>query len=697
MLSAPSVGGTINIITKSLDAKKGGNVWAGMGNDGMYQTGVSLSTGLMNNGWAVTLLGSYKEGDGYIQGTFFKAYNYFVNVSKRINDSHQLSLTAFGSPQRHNKRGSADGLTIEGWQNVRNYMGETNRYKYNPTYGFDQNGQMRSSNMNTYHKPQISLAHIWQIDYKSSLSTSIYASFATGGGYSGQGRGTYNGNTISYSSWYGASDGIVNTLFRKADGTFAYDEIQTMNEKSTTGSNMVMSQSNNSHNWYGLVSTYKNEFMPKKLTLTAGIDMRYYVGKHNNKIIDLYNGAYYIDDSSRKSVKAENNAAAADPNWMYEKLSVGDIVYRNYDGHTHQEGAYAQLEYTALDGKLNAVVSGSLSNTGYWRVDHFYYDKAHATSAKLNFLGGTAKGGVNYNIDRHNNVFVNAGYISRAPFFSGGAFLTSTVSNATNPNAINEKIASVEGGYGYHSPFFSADVNAYYTLWMDKTSTRSGDITSGEHAGDRYYFNMDGVDARHMGVELNFIYKPTKWLELNGMLSWGDYVWNSNATGYFYNQNGEPLSDLRGNIASGIQAEDHARATLNQKGVKVGGSAQTTGALGFSLRPFKGMRLGADWVFNARNYSDYTISSSSYQAGANINVAEPWRIPWGNQLDLSASYSFQMGGTNATLSGNVNNLFDHYYVMDAYTKTDTTGAWDNAYRVFYSFGRTFSLRLKVRF
>ncbi len=251
MLSAPSVGGTINIITKSLDAKKGGNVWAGMGNDGMYQTGVSLSTGLMNNGWAVTLLGSYKEGDGYIQGTFFKAYNYFVNVSKRINDSHQLSLTAFGSPQRHNKRGSADGLTIEGWQNVRNYMGETNRYKYNPTYGFDQNGQMRSSNMNTYHKPQISLAHIWQIDYKSSLSTSIYASFATGGGYSGQGRGTYNGNTISYSSWYGASDGIVNTLFRKADGTFAYDEIQTMNEKSTTGSNMVMSQSNNSHNWYG--------------------------------------------------------------------------------------------------------------------------------------------------------------------------------------------------------------------------------------------------------------------------------------------------------------------------------------------------------------------------------------------------------------------------------------------------------------
>ena len=124
-----------------------------------------------------------------------------------------------------------------------------------------------------------------------------------------------------------------------------------------------MSQSNNSHEWYGLVSTYKNELLPKKLTLTAGLDIRYYVGHHNNKIVDLYGGDYYMDDSSRKNVKAENNAAAADPNFMYEKLSVGDVVYRDYDGHTHQEGAYLQGEYTMLDGKFNFVLSGCLLYT----------------------------------------------------------------------------------------------------------------------------------------------------------------------------------------------------------------------------------------------------------------------------------------------------------------------------------------------
>ena len=52
-----------------------------------------------------------------------------------------------------------------------------------------------------------------------------------------------------------------------------------------------------------------------KLIFTGGIDIRYYVGHHNNEIIDLYDGAYYMEDSSRKGVKPENNIAALDPNW----------------------------------------------------------------------------------------------------------------------------------------------------------------------------------------------------------------------------------------------------------------------------------------------------------------------------------------------------------------------------------------------
>lgn len=698
ILSAPSVGGTINITTRSLDAEKGGSVWYGFGNDGMNNIGLKVSTGLMKNGWAVTVLGSRKWGDGYVQGTWFNSYNYFVNVSKRINDRHQLSLTAFGAPQKHNKRSSQDGLTIMNYQTVaKDWMDGDSPYKYNATFGYDNQGQKRTSNLNMYHKPQISLAHIWQIDHKSSLSTTIYASIATGGGYSGQGRGSYNGVNLSNTSWYGATDGVPNTLFRNPDGTFGYNLIQDMNEKSTTGSNMVMANQHNNHEWYGLISTYTNKFLDEKLSFTAGIDMRYYIGHHKNTIVDLYNGEYYMDDSSRKTVKAENNYLAADPNWRYEKLGVGDVVFRNYDGHTHQEGAYVQGEYTMFNRRLNIVASGSLSNTGYQRIDHFYYDKAHAKSDSYNFLGGTAKLGANYNIDRHNNVYFNVGYISRAPFFSQGVFLSSNVSNAANPDPINEKVFSAEIGYGYSSPVFSAIVNGYYTKWLDKTTTRSGNIEQGEHAGDRYYMNMSGVDARHMGVEVNFTYVPTRWLEVTGMLSLGNYEWASNATGYFYNQLGQPLKDLAGNLASGILAEDHAHATLMQKDRKVGGSAQTTAALGVQFCPFKGFRIGADWTVAARNYSDYTISTSSYTANGTVKVADPWEIPWGNQLDLNASYRFKIGGVDATLSGNVHNLFNYNYVVDAYTNSGVDGTWDNAFRVFYSFGRTYSMKLRVNF
>ena len=146
IVSTPSIGGTINITTRSTDAEKGGSVWYGMGNDGMNTIGMKASSGLMKNGWAFTVLGSRKWGDGYIQGTPFDSYNYFMNLAWKINDHHQLSLTAFGAPQVHYQRSSQNGLSIMGYQNVKNYMSdEVSMYRFNPTFGYDKYGQWRNS------------------------------------------------------------------------------------------------------------------------------------------------------------------------------------------------------------------------------------------------------------------------------------------------------------------------------------------------------------------------------------------------------------------------------------------------------------------------------------------------------------------------------------------------------------------------
>ena len=695
-ISSPSVGGTINIVTNTIDAKRGGTVSYGVGNDGANTVTMSVSTGLMDNGWAMSLLLGKRWGDGYIQGTGYESYNWFVNVSKRLGNNHQISLTAFGAPQKHNQRKPLyAGLTIEGWNEVAKWTGEENKYRYNAVYGFDKNGIERSSMTNEYHKPQISLNHQWQIDSKSSLSTALYVSIGRGSGYSGQGR-----TSADRSMWNGSSNGTLlstslttdlgtEICLRKNDGTFDYGAIQTLNAESLDGSRMVMSKSLNNHMWYGLLSTYTNELIPG-LELSAGVDMRYYVGEHTNKIIDLYDGAYFIDDGDRKNVKVENNLAAADPNWKYEKLGVGDIVYRDYDGHVHQEGVFAQLEFTR--GKVNTFVSGSVSNTGYWRVDRFYYDLAHQRSETINFVGFTAKAGVNYNVTESSNLFLNVGYISRAPFFSGGAFLQSTTSHMTNPDAVNEKVFSIEGGYGLRTEKIALNLNAYYTLWMDKSDVRSKLMSNGDYAR----VNLTGIDARHSGIELDLRYKPARWVNLTGMISWGDWIWSSNARGYYYDSQGQPMTaKMDGTIASGIMAEDHAWIELEQKGVHVAGSAQTTAALGVDFFPFKGLRLSANFNLYARNYADFYLGSTAV-ANTTTTVNDPWKIPVGHQVDLSASYSFKMGKLNATLYGNVNNLYDYNYVMDAQCATDSKG-WQDCYAVMYSFGRTYTVRLKINF
>jgi len=664
-VAAPSLGGNINIVTRSSDAKKGGAVSYGIGNDGYSKIGFSVSTGLTEDNWAITLLGSKTVGNGYIQGTEFESYSYFMNISKKISDAHQLSFTAFSAPQWHNQRNNSDRLTIEEWQK------QPLKYKYNASYGFDMNGQRKQSSYNVYNKPQISLNHFWTINEKSSLSTALYVSIGNGGGYGGQGY-----ESTDRSNWYGASNGIPNTLYRAQDGTFDYGAIYDLNIASEKGSKMIMSNSINKHIWYGALSTFNTKF-GQNIDFYGGLDLRYYKGVHTNEIVDLYGGKFFIDQTARPTLTSTD--------WKTNKLGVGDVVYRDYDGYVVSEGVFGQAEYNK-DG-LSAFVSLSGSNTSYWRYDRFYYDADQARSETVNYLGYCAKGGANYNINDYHNVFANIGIISRAPFFSGGAFLQSTTSNITNPNAVNEKAFSAEVGYGFKSKYVSANVNVYRTNWIDKTMVRAINANSPESL----VANMQGVNALHQGVELDFISKPTKNLEITGMVSLGDWNWQKNASGYLFNRQGEPV-DQNGQVVNGVA--NAYKMTVNLEGIHVGNSAQTTAALGANYQILKGLRIGLDGNYYGRNYSNFNISSVGTSLTPTTDFAQPWMIPDAITVDFSANYRFKIGDYDTSLVGNIFNLLDSDYISDATDGSDHT--WKTA-TVFYGFGRTWSVSLKMKF
>lgn len=662
-VAAPSLGGSINIVTRSTDAKKGGAASYSIGNNGYEKIGFSVSTGLMANDWAITLLGSKTTGNGYIQGTEFESYSYFVNISKSLGDAHQLSFTAFAAPQWHNQRNNSnsansDKLRIDQWQE------QPLKYKYNPSYGFDMNGQRKVSFRNYYDKPQISLNHFWTINDKTSLSTALYMSIGNGGGTSGQGFESSDRN-----NWYGAANGEPNNAFRTADGTYDFGAIYTLNSASTTGAKMVMSNSINKHMWYGVLSSLTTK-LGEDIELSGGLDIRYYKGVHTNEITDLYGGSFFIDKTISATPK---------------RVGLGGVVYRDYDGFVASEGLFGQAEYNK-DG-LSAFVALSGSNTSNWRYDRFYYDAATARSATKNFFGYSAKGGANYNLNSQHNVFANVGIISRAPFFSGGVFLQSTSSNMTNPDAVNEKAFSAELGYGFKSRYFTANLNVYSTKWIDKTMVR---YISGI-AQESLVANIQGVDALHQGVELDFTAKPLKDLELTGMISIGDWNWLNNASGYLYNSQGQAV-DKTGNIVEMLSV-DHAKIDVNLKGIHVGNSAQTTAAVGFNYQLLKGFRLGLDGNYFGRNYAYYNVSSIS-SGIASTTYQQPWMIPDVFTCDFNANYRFKIGDFEASLIGNIDNLFDLNYISDA---TDGKDHDSKTASVFYGFGRTWSTTLKIKF
>jgi outer membrane receptor protein involved in Fe transport len=145
-------------------------------------------------------------------------------------------------------------------------------------------------------------------------------------------------------------------------------------------------------------------------------------------------------------------------------------------------------------------------------------------------------------------------------------------------------------------------------------------------------------------------------------------------------------------------APDHAWAIINLDGVRVGGSAQTTAALGADVKLDKHLSIGADWNFMGRNYSYYSFSGSNLSIGKELTIAEPWRVPAACTVDLNGRYKFKIGNLDATFSGNINNLLNYQYILKAWNPSSlTTAADENNIYCFFNTGRTYTLRLKVAF
>ncbi len=636
-LAINSVGGTINLITKSTEAEASNFAQFDVTSYGRLKALYGVNTGRTENNTAYSVVLSTTQGNGYVEGTFVNAYSYFFSASKEIGKNQRLVLTGVGAPQEHGQRDRM--LTRD---EVATYG-----VKYNKDLGY-LNGEELNQRVNYYHKPQFALNHYWTINPTTFLNTSTYFSFGHGGGSGPLGD-------------YAPTDD---------NGHIDWDSL--VDDNLANGESLgILRNSVNNHRWIGILSTL-NKSLGDNIDLTLGVDARDYKGEHFREVRNLLGGSHWTEtykysvECGKNSCGRETAMTVDDNSTSYwNVLSVtpveNRIAYDN-DGLVRYFGLFGQIEYSS--GNLSTFVAGSVSKTNNTRVDRYnYISEDNQTSETVSINGYNAKLGANYNLSETSNIFFNAGKYSRAPFFG---FLFQNYANDLTEGLVNEKVDAIEFGYGYITRNIAAKVNVYRTNWQDKTLL-SGRIPTADGGTTRAL--IAGIGAIHQGIELEFNSKINQNLDIGGIASIGDWKWEGDVA---Y----ELRSDIDQSITSGFAYTD---------GLPVGNAPQTQLGVKGRYQLTDLIDLGVTYVYNDKLYADYDPSSYSSLE----DKVDPY------QLDAYGMLDFRMGIKAGPGYAQIQayNVLGYDGFVEGVNNSDGT---DIAYG-FPAWGRTLNVSYRISF
>lgn len=707
-LGLPSVGGTMNILTKGIENKRSLTIEQGIDGEGKSTTNLGYTSGQLNHGWGITLASAYKTGKGWVDQTDVKAFFFFVKIDKRWG-KHITSLTAFGAPQTHKMRKYDRSIADYDTAYAKDHGISSSDFPaivnqgigYNQHWGYlkrdadqwnsdfsariiDPNAPTKVQNemINTFFKPQFSFRDSWTVNERFTVVNTFYLSRGTGGGEQPR-------NSLKNTNLFSPADAPSPDQIGQINWQSIYDQNSkptnsgfgmvypinpTYSDKLYASNNYLVLSANN-HVWYGLLSTF-TEKINKKLELTGGVDLRSYTAQHYMKITDLLGGDYAIDKFDYRITDAEYNA---NPSLAMKR--VGDKVYYNYDGKVHWVGLFSTLEYKS--GKISTFINVSGSASGFKRVDYFN----NLTSDWGYKEGFTVKTGLNYNISEHSNVFINTGYLAKTRDFS---YIFEYRKSLFSSIAKNERVQALEFGYAYTSPIFTANLNAYYTKWINKpTNSVLGKYTDPISGTEKNTIGeIPGMDARHTGIEFDFIYKVTSKLDFQGLVSLGDWIWDKKIDNLqmYYSDNGEPANTF----------------SFNAKGIHVGDAAQTQVGATLRYEPIKGFYVEGGGTFFDRYYANFNPEQCTDPEG---NPVESWKIPAYAIFDMHAGYRFKLKPIKKmgfAIRLNMLNALDNMYISDAINNDTYIQQPFNSFdarsaSVFFGAGRRFTASLKLTF
>ncbi len=568
--------GLTNIMPMASSIRTG---WRGsvLTNSALYRLRLMLTyaSGQLDNGWSYAFSASARlGGNDWIKGVFYRSFGYYGAVEKKFNEEHKLGFTFMAAP---GERGAQNGST----QEVYDLTGDN---MYNSNWGY-YNGKVRNARVRKTHEPIAILKYDFTPEsQKFAASATVLYRFGKNG-YTAldwydapDPRPDYYRNLPSY--FYMENTDYNRRNFAKyawakeawesdspSTTHLNWDRLYAVNSLNATDagnrSKYVIEERRVDQN--DLNFALNGKWNPVKfLTINGGLSYKWNRTEYYKVLDDLLGGDYYvnIDQFAERDFAAYPTMIQNDLDYFFKNgsaqtLKEGDKYGYDYYAHVRRAEAWASGRFTF--GGLEATVAGRLGYSKFWREgllrkglfpgldengNPFTYNgnvitkydqidgkpiTSKGESDKKDFLTGSGKINLSYFIRGGHRIYADAAYITEAPTFNQ-AFISPRTRNTIMPDLKTIKTLTADINYAYRNSGYDFRITGFYTNIKDQTDVMSFYDDSQNSFTN---FAMSGIDERHIGVELGFkVPTPVPNLSVQGVLSYGKYIYTSNPTMY---------------------------------------------------------------------------------------------------------------------------------------------------------------------
>jgi iron complex outermembrane receptor protein len=408
-----AIGGTINLSTSDFAAEKGLQASYGYGSYNTQKVLLAVSSGLVDNTYAVYGRFSKVRTDGYRRNTWSDLWSYHLSFA-RYDEALTTQLNIFGGPECTHL--SYEGVTKQELQTDR----RANKFTYaNETDNFNQ--------------PQYQLINEWQINPALKATSTLY--YIKGDGYYEQFKSAKKLTDYGLSS-YQISDSL---LYPRA-----YYDVDDNN-------NFIIAPN-------GTVTVKRTDLVRQK-----ALDLQDY-GWIPNIEWNHTGGILQIGGEVRANMGRHFGTLV----WG-SSLPPGtqpNLLYYDYWGYRNSYGIYIRENYK-IAPTVSLLAGLQYLYTNYGIKDDIF--SHHRYSLDYSFL--MPRFGINYNVTSKMNLFTYFSQVKREPTLNDihneGDPLFNTVIPGIeykDPLLKPETLNDIELGIGYTTDLWNVKFNTY---WMD--------------------------------------------------------------------------------------------------------------------------------------------------------------------------------------------------------------------------------------